>query len=357
MNDTSWKFYTNTEEAWQAMLLAIHEAKNSIDLEQFIFSNDEIGSKFIELIKMKADEGVKVRLLLDSAGSYGFYNSQIIEELKRANIEVSFYNPISPWRLHNITSWYWRNHRKLLIIDNEIAFTGGVGIEYVMKDWRDTEVRLTGQVVFEMSYIFNRMWQITSEGRFKRFRLDRWQENEFRFWTNSPHFRQRFYYRRLIKAIKRAKKYVYLTTPYFIPNQHLLFVLSRAAMNKVDVRLITPEHSDHHFVDHARNSYYTLALKAGVKIYHYKNQVLHAKTVVIDDNWSSVGSANLDNLSLLFNYEANLISTNQQFVGELKEHFVNDLLNSEELTKSSWSNRSTWYKFMELLTWPFHGLM
>jgi cardiolipin synthase A/B len=201
------------------------------------------------------------------------------------------------------------------------------------------------------------MWQIIEAGHFCRFRLDRYKMADFRFWTNSPHFRQRYYYRRLAREIRRADKYIYLTTPYFIPNQRLSISLAMAVRRGVDVRLITPRHSDHRFVDLARNSYYSLALKAGVKIYHYDGATLHAKTVIIDDEWASIGSANLDNLSLLFNYEANLVSTDRAFVAELKDHFVNDLLQSERLELEKWQQRSIMVKFLELLTWPFHSLM
>jgi len=339
------------------MVLDIENAKHSIDLEQFLLGHDEIGHRFVEILKNKSLSGVKVRIILDSAGSFAFFNSEHVKELKTAGVEIRFYNPISPWRVRNIFSWYWRDHRKILIIDNEIAYTGGVGLESAMAKWRDTEVRITGVVLQEVQYIFNRMWQIIDERKFKRFRLDRYQDASFRFITNSPHFSQRLFYRRLVRSIRLAKNYIYLTTPYFIPNQRLSFILARAARRGVDVRLITPKQSDHPLVDQARNSYFALAMKAGVRIYHYEGETLHAKTAVIDDNWATIGSSNLDNLSLLFNYEANLISTDKNFVADLKEHFVNDLLLSTELEPAEWKKRSWVIKFIELLTWPFHGLM
>lgn len=357
MSEKSWQFYTTSADAWQAMIFDIENAKYSIDLEQFVFGHDEVGHRFAEILKRKSLSGVKVRLILDSAGSFGFYNSEHVKELETAGVEVRFYNPISPWRVRNIFSWYWRDHRKILIIDNELAYTGGVGLEAGMASWRDTEVRFTGQVIHEVQYVFSRMWQIAGEGRFKRFRLDRYQEADFRFLTNSPHFRQRYYYRRLARSIRKATNYIYLTTPYFIPNQRLTFALARAAQRGVDVRLITPKHSDHSIVDLARNSYYALALKAGVRIYHYEGETLHTKTIVIDDAWATIGSSNLDNLSLLFNYEANLVSINREFVADLKDHFVNDLLTSSELVLVEWQKRSWLIKLMELLTWPFHSLM
>lgn len=357
MNTTSWRFYLSSDETWGAMLEDIRNAKTSIELEQFVFLADEIGQQFIDEFAKKAAAGVKVRMIADYVGSFSFINSAAMKKLKEAGIEIISYNPVKPWRLHNYSSWFFRDHRKILLIDNEIAYTGGVGIEKPMIGWRDTEVRLTGSVITEISYVFNRMWQIGNEGKFKRFRLDRFKENEFRFFTNSPHFRQRFYYKHLVRACRNAKESIYLTTPYFIPNQHLLFVLMRAARRGVDVRLVTPNHSDLRFVDMARNSFYTLVMKAGIRIYHYNDRVIHSKAVVIDDKWSSIGSANLDNISLLFNYEANLICTNIAFISELKDQFINDMLGSKELHLEDWQKRNWLVKLGELITWPFHSLL
>lgn len=356
-SNSTWKFYLQTEETWEAMLADIESAQKSIEIEQFVFIADDIGMKFIDLLIRKASTGVQVRLLVDYVGSYSFVNSPAAKKLIAGGVEMRHHNPIKPWQFRLRTSWFLRDHRKILIIDDKIFHTGGVGIEDCMKDWRDTQVRFEGEIVNEAIYIFNRMWQMVGEGKFRRFRLDRYKENSFRFLTNSPHFRQRYFYRRLRRSISRAKNYIYLTTPYFIPNNRFLYSLVRAVNRGVDVRIITPQESDHPIVDLARNSYYTLCLKAGIKIYHFQNQVMHAKTVVIDDVWSSVGSANLDNLGLLLNYEANIISSDPLFVADLKDHFINDMLSSELLAPEKWYARPVLTKIKELLTWPFHGLM
>jgi cardiolipin synthase len=354
---TTWQFYTETFSAWQAMLLAIEEAKESVDLEQFVFMDDDIGRQFVETLKSKAESGVKVRLLVDYVGSFSFVNSGATQELVRAGAEIRYYNQIKPWRVNLYLSWFWRDHRKILLVDNKIFFTGGVGIEQIMHDWRDTSVRFEGEILPEVIYVFNRMWQMAGEGRFRRFRLDRRPEMSFRFLTNSPHFRQRYLYRRTRRAIVRAKKYIYLTTPYFIPNSRFLLSLVQASRRGVDVRLITPERSDHPFVDAARNSFYTILMKAGVRIYQYQNRVMHAKTAVVDDNWATVGSANLDNLSMLLNYEANVVTSDKFFIASLKDQFVNDILSSKELLPEAWHSRPWYVKLYELATWPFHSFM
>lgn len=357
MEATNWKFYLKVEHAWKAMFDDCRQAVSSIDFEQFILINDEIGKKFFDLFFEKAKQGVKIRLLCDSAGSYSFYNSHLAKKLRQAGVEVNFFNHISPWRIKNITSWFFRDHKKILIIDSKIAYTGGVGIEKHMQHWRDTQVRITGPVVEEFKYVFNHMWEIVENGRFLKFKFASIFPGDFRFLTVSPHFRQRFFYRKMINKIKSSKKYIYLTTPYFIPNQRFFINLLRAARRGVDVRIIVPERSDHPFVDSAGKSYFGLALKAGIRIFLYRGQIMHAKTAVIDDSWASVGSANLDNLSLLFNYEANLVSEDNEFISEIKEHFVTDFLAAKEVTFEDWKNRSVFEKIIELITWPFHTIL
>lgn len=354
MSETTWKFYLNSDEAWEAMLADCAKAETSIDFEQFILINDEVGKRFFDLFVLKVKQGVKVRLLCDSAGSYSFYNSSFANQLKKEGIEIEFYNPISPWRLSNFTSWFFRDHKKILIVDSWIGYTGGVGVEKKLSGWRDSQTRIVGPVVKDMQYAFDRMWQIAKKGRFLKFRTAKTLKDGFGFITNSPHFRQRFFYKRLIRAIRSAKEYIYLTTPYFVPSEHFFLVLRRAAKRGVDVRLIVPQKSDHDYVDAAGSSYFGVALRAGIRIYQYKTTMMHTKTAVVDDNWATVGSANLDNLSLLFNYEAHLVSEQPRFIAQLKDHFVNDILFCDEMKVEEWQKRSLAQKVKELVTWPFH---
>ncbi|NTU99163.1 hypothetical protein HGA64_04140, partial [Candidatus Falkowbacteria bacterium] len=147
------------------------------------------------------------------------------------------------------------------------------------------------------------------------------------------------------------------TTPYFVPSQHFLLMLKRAARRGVDVRVVMPRKSDHNFADTAAQAHFASVMKSGIKIYQFNGGMIHSKTAVIDDNWASVGSCNLDNLSLLLNYEANVISTDREFVAELKDSFVNDTLDSTKVDLEAWLNRSTYQKFWEWLSLPFHGLL
>lgn len=350
------------------MLDDCRNALVSIDMEQYIFEHDAIGKRFMHILEQKAREGVRVRLLCDAAGSYNLLNSTHARHLLAAGVEVLFFNPIKPWRINNYSSWFFRDHRKVLVIDSHIGYIGGVGVHQRMHDWRDTHVRIEGPVVHELDYVFDQMWNRTKEGKFFRFNKPFFVSEQqagrpqtltkyFYFLTNSPRFHQRFIYHSLIDAIRNARTCVYLTTPYFIPDLRLVRVLRLAARRGIDVRLIVPNMSDHPIVDAATQSYFWIMLKANVRIYLYRDHVLHAKTVVIDNDWASVGSANLDSLSLLLNYEANLVSTNHSFVAELKKHFMDDLERSRELSFATWKQRSWVRKLLEAITWPIHKFL
>ena len=357
-SETTWKFYLRSAEAWEAMLADCKEARKSIDIEQFIFEPDELGRRFFEVLKKKSKEGVKVRIICDAVGSYSFLNSHAERELKAEGVGIKFFNPIKPWRIGNFSSWFLRDHRKLLIVDREVGHAGGVGLEKRMENWRDTNVRMTGPVVSEMSSIFERMWLVSPERKFFRFKPSFSLGDGFSFLTNSPRFRGRYIYHDLLKNIRSAKRYLYITTPYFVPSIRVFSALIKAAKRGVDVRLLLPEASDVKTVDFAAGSYFILALNAGVKIYLYdNNRILHTKTAVSDGVWGTVGSANMDNQSLLLNFEGNIRSLDTVFISELKAQFEKDISEITPLTKETWMRRSIFRKFLEVITWPIHGIL
>lgn len=246
---------------------------------------------------------------------------------------------------------------KILLIDNEIAHLGGVGIDEIMASWRDTHMRLTGPIVENIRESFDTVWAGVKMGFYIRFKENKNFIRKFDLHTNSPSIRQRFIYQNLLSYIRNAKSSIYLTTPYFIPDVPLYRALQLAAKRGVDVRIIVPKIADHIFVNHARESYFTLALKAGIRIFVYEPVMMHAKTAVIDDHWATAGSFNLDSLSFYFNHEANISSLEPTFINEIKNHFFNDLKDSKEVTYKDWIRRPLRKKFLELLTWPFHGIM
>ncbi len=354
--DTNWKLYRFAKEAWEAMLADIEDAQRTIDIEQYIFIDDEIGNRFLDALKRKSGAGVRVRLLCDMVGSANFYLSLTrLQELQKTGVEVRFFHPIKLWRIHNFTSWFFRDHRKILIIDSGVAYTGGVGINLKMKDWRDTVVQISGPIILQMNQVFEKMWKAAEDRTFPIFTSPDTYDDGFSFFTNSPHRRQRFVHRRYIDMIRSAQRYAYLCTPYLVPDRRLFRVIRLAAHRGVDVRLILPQESDVGLVDAASRRYIEPLLKTGVKVYHYPSEVfMHSKVAIVDDTWSTVGSCNLDNRSFLWNYEANLISSAPGFASDLKQQFLEDLKNSSQLDLKTWQQRPFLAKLKEWATWPIH---
>lgn len=355
--ETKWTFYTHSHTAWDAMLHACENAELSIDLEQFIFVNDVVGRRFLDICRKKAREGVKVRILCDAAGSFSFFTSTLVNDVRKDGVEVVFFNTFIPGAFHTHTWWFFRDHRKLLIIDNKVAFTGGICLSEEMRDWRDTHVRIEGEVILEMRQAFESMWQRAYKRRKRNTSEIKIGEQGFNYITNTPRPRKRFLYHRYIDAIRSAKQYVYLTTPYLVPDSRFLRVLTLAKRRKVDVRIIVPERSDHPIVDIGSHSFFTTLLSAGIKIYQYKGTMIHSKTAIIDDEWSSVGSFNLDNVSFLYNFEANLISTGKRFISDLKTHFIQDMEHSTPVTLEAWQKRPLIRKILELLVIPIRKFL
>lgn len=356
MSQVNVDFYTLTSEAWRAMLADIRVATTSIFIEQYIFAVDEIGRDFIDALRQKKKDGLEVRIMCDMVGSYGFYNSYLPEFLRSEGIEIHFFNPIKPWRITNFTSGFFRDHRKILIIDNEIAHLGGVGIGDNMADWRDTHMRITGPIVNSILESFLVMWKSVKGGMSIRYPKPKAVVPKYDLLTNAP-VRQRYIYKALLSVIRNSRNYVYLTTPYFIPTVPLYRALRRAAKRGVDVRIIVPEISDVILSRASRESYFTLLLRAGIKIYTYVPEMMHAKTVVVDDAWAMAGSFNLDSLSFFFNHEANVASFDFSFVSEIKQDFLEDIAVCKTVAYEDWIHRSLYRKILELLTWPFHTIL
>jgi cardiolipin synthase len=356
MTDTSWKFYKTSEEAWQAMFLAIEEAKESIDLEQYIFFFDSIGRMFLEALSNKAQQGVKVRLFCDSVGSYSFIRSGAAKELEKAGVKITFFNPVTPWHPNNESLWYFRDHRKLIVIDKRIGFTGGVCLGADMRGWRDSHVRIEGPVISDMVHSFEIMWgKAYRNVRFLLKKQRRLREDEnlpFRYLTSAPLPGKRYLYRELIRAIKSAKSYIYLTTPYLLPDSRLLRSLKAAVRRGVEVRILVPVKANILIVDIGMQTFFSDLLSNGIRIHQYGAALLHGKTGVIDGSWSTIGSLNLDNLSLRYNFEGNIVSRDKTFASELEEQFKEDLLHSVELTLSDWQRRPFFHKILEILVWP-----
>jgi cardiolipin synthase len=347
-NETSWKIFDANEAAWEAMITDCRNATKSIVLETFIFVTDNFGERLIDVCAERAAAGVRVQFLWDAWGSFSFFGSTIVEDFKKKGIELVFWKTIIPayYKVSNIRSWFFRNHRRTLVIDEKIGYTGSMCVDDRMKNWRDTNLRIEGSIVSEMQNAFDRMWgrALDQKPLPKRVKV---RHHEFRYVTNYPVPRRRHLYNNLVETIRHARNYIYITTPYFVPTRRLARVLRLAAHRGVDVKIIMPETSNHPLVDLAARTFFHSILHSGVHIFLYKGENIHGKTTIIDGDWASVGSMNMDGISLLYNFEANIVSTNPRFAEEMVAHFVHDLQKVKEITLTEWEKRSFLSKWLE----------
>lgn len=354
----SYQFSLYAHEMWRAIFDVCSTATKSILFEHFILVDDEHGRPLINLLKKKALEGVKIRVLLDAVGSSHLFQNHLEKEFSSVGIELIFFNTIIPWTRRYQATVFFRDHRKLIIVDSKVAFTGGVCFEAYMRDWRDTAVKIEGSIVLDMEKSFEIMWRRAELKTHKRERRTEVSfEKPFVFMTSSPFPRKRYLYYELLKRLKRAKVEVKLTTPYFVPNHRLLRALRSAARRGVSVSLLIPEKGDHPIVDLAASTYFESLLKVGVKIFLTSSPFNHTKAGTIDGEWGTIGSLNLDYVSLRYNFEANIVTIDKNFVSELDSHFLVDVSKARQLNREEWEKRSWHVKLREYLIRPFRFLL
>ena len=347
---------------YSAMFTAIDGAKDHINMETFIIEDDEVGRHFSEVLTAKQRSGVQVNLIYDSVGSSST-PKVFFKPLIEAGGNVLEFNPINP--LHARKGWEFnrRDHRKLLIIDGQTAFVGGVNISSVYssgsfgrrssersksgKDeipWRDTHLHMTGPVVSEFQKLFIATWN-EQQGEplaFKNYFPEQVNQGNdvVRAIGSSPEEPYSQMYVTLLSAINSAETQIFLTNAYFVPDPQLLAALKDAVARGVDVRLLLPEKTDSVMVFYASRSYYDELLSAKVKIYQKQDALLHAKTAVIDGVWSTIGSTNLDWRSFTNNQEINAVVLGQGFGEQMQALFEKDLESSKQITLEEWRNRS-----------------
>lgn len=344
-------------EKFYNLLKDIAAAKKNIHIEYFILKPDTVGLSFLDALAEKAAEGVQVRLLLDAMGSSRI-RKRHTRKLEQAGGQVAFFFPPRLFRFFNLKLNY-RNHRKLAIIDSQVAYLGGfnVGDEYVgpsarFSDWRDTHIRVEGGCVQDIDARFVLDWRFAS-GEDLAIPADYYTFAPMDNATgiqivscgpDSPSTEIKLAY---LKMIARAERNIYLQTPYFIPDESIYEALKMAALSGVDVRVMIPNQPDHPFVYWVTYFNVGSLLEAGVKVYIYDRGFLHAKMITVDSEVSSVGSANFDIRSFKLNFECNAIMYDRAVAKKLEEEFEHDMANSFALTPLIYRNRSAWVKFRE----------
>ena len=353
--------YTFGQHLYDDMLAAIEGASRQILFETYIWKGDEIGEQFKAALIAAAERGVRVYCIYD-----GFANLVVSPRFKHfpASLRVLRY-PIGPsgFRFWDL-SRYGRDHRKLLVVDDEVAFLGGynIGTAYAT-EWRDTHVRLTGPAVWDLKRAFADFWNLNRRRIFSRseqpllLETESHWEPEIRIHRNVPRqwsFPIRSMY---LEAISRSTQRVWLTTAYFLPDQDFVDALIAAAQRGVDVRILLPLKSNHIVADWISRGYYSQLLASGARILRFKDAMVHAKTATIDGNWATVGTANIDRLSLQGNYEINLEVIEPEFAAEMERIFLADQTNCLELTLGEWEARDLHRKFTEMVLAPLRPLL
>jgi cardiolipin synthase len=354
-------------ETYKAMLAAILEARDHINMETYILEDDDVGQHFARALINKQKQGVQVNLIRDSVGTLGT-PAAFFRQLTDTGIDVLEFNPVNPVEARKGWEVNQRDHRKLLIVDGRTAFLGGINISAVYSGstfskgsghrseytpaWRDTDLQVTGPVVAEFQKLFIETWEgqegppLKSMNYFPKLRKA--GREVVRAIGSTPDESFSLIYATLLSAIGSAETSVYITNAYFVPDPQLLAALEASAGRGVDVTLILPSATDSWLVFHAGRRSYDRLLRAGVKIYERQGALLHSKTALIDGVWATVGSTNLDWRSFLHNHELNAVVLGQEFGEQVREMFEQDLAESDAILLEEWERRPLQLRAKEL---------
>lgn len=351
-------------ETMAAMIAAIGEAKDHINLETYIFDQDELGIRFADLLIARQRAGVQVNVIYDSVGTIGTPQA-FFDKMRDAGIRMLAFNPVNPFRLLGPWEPNNRDHRKILVVDGLVGFTGGVNFSATYANsslfrskarrdskvgWRDTHIKIEGPAVAALQWIFLDNWASQKSPALAASEFFPPPSNVgnklVRVLASEPGGEFEIY-KAYILAIQEAKKTIHITSAYFVPDAQILRALCEAAQRGVDVKIILPGVTDSGVVFHAGRSFYGEMLAKGIKVYELQVAVLHAKTAVIDKMWATVGSTNIDTRSFLHNSEINVVVFDDEFGTTMEKAFIEDLRSSKQITGEQWARRPLGDKLKE----------
>ena len=337
----------NGVEIFPSMLAAIKAARRTINLEFYIYWDGDIGRTFAETLAERARAGVKVNVILDSVGSAPM-SRDLVTFMQRNGISVEWYHPVRWYTLSRVNH---RTHRKILVVDGEVGFCGGIGIADLWlgdaeskEHWRDTVARVEGPAVTQMQFAFMDNW-VKSRGELLTG-LDYFPQSSPRgtcmaqVLKSSPSEGSSAVKLMYVVSIVSAKKSIYLSSAYFIPDSDTMRALEGAVRRGVDVRVIVPgEYTDVPIVRHAGRFYYNRLLRRGIRIFEYQPTMMHAKTMVVDGIWTTIGSSNFDDRSFRLNDEVNVNVYDEGIAAQMEQMFFADIARSEEVTSRRFKKR------------------
>ncbi len=365
---TKTEILTNGPAKFERLKEELKKAKNFIHLEYFIIKEGTLLDEITEILKERANNGVKVKILYDDFGCVDLSN-HYLKDLHKCGIETACFNKID-FRLFR-PSVNYRNHRKIVVIDNKIAFTGGINIgdEYIHKDkyygfWRDTHIMVEGNAARELNTIFIRDWYHTTsklllEPMYTEYHPIKNKHSGVQVVADGPDTEIELIKDAFFKMITLAKKRIWLTTPYLIPNSELIIALRIAAASGIDVRILVPGKHDKgkKMIYRATEAYFSELLEVGVKIYKYSDLFMHSKILIIDDDIASIGTVNFDYRSFGLHFEDTVILYEDPSIKKLVKDFEDDLLVSKPVVLEEWKRRKHMRKLVESLVRIFSPLL
>jgi cardiolipin synthase len=354
---TETKVLTNGEETFDAIIEAMKKAKYHIHLEYYIVRHDSTGKKIQDVLIEKAKEGVEVRFLYDSVGSW-LLSKAYIRQLREAGVKMIPFFPVKlPFLNHKIN---FRNHRKIVVIDGDAGFIGGlnIGDEYLGMNrnfgfWRDTHLFVKGEAVRSLQLIFLRDWYyMTGEtllepGYLSPVHVEKENPGGVQMIASGPDDEWEVIKSLFFSMIVSAKQSIWIASPYFIPDEDILSALKVAALSGIEVRLLVPNRPDKRIVFYASRSYFPELLEAGVKIYEYQNGFMHSKIIIVDNEFASIGTSNMDMRSFHLNFEVNAFLYKTESTNELVDDYLKDMKDSKQIFIDQFKKRSLLSRVVE----------
>ncbi|WP_071133771.1 cardiolipin synthase [Millionella massiliensis] len=353
-------------ETFASLIDALRKAESFIHLEYYIFENDELGGRIADILKEKARSGVEVRFIYDDVGSWNLKRS-FIRSLREAGVQVHCFMPVVfPWLTSKIN---YRNHRKIVVIDGKVGYTGGLNIadRYLRGTkhgpWRDTHLKIEGTAVNMLQLTFLADWyfatgiQLKDKDKYLMVSDDSVGDTAVQVATSGPDSDWATIMQAYFAAITKATDHIYISTPYFMPGESLLTALKVAALSGIDVRIMLPSRSDSKIVYWASRSYIAELLEAKIKVYLYNKGFNHSKIITIDNRFSSIGTANMDNRSFEDNFEVTAMIYDRNMTDRLESRFLADLDGCTRLTYRRWATRSRTDMFKESVARLFSPLL
>lgn len=370
-NNNDVKLLINGEAKFKEVIECLKNAKEYIHFEYYIFSDDNIGTQIIDILIEKVAQGLEVRFIYDDYGSRSI-RKKLVKRLKEGGVKVFPFYKIKLIFLANRMNY--RNHRKIIVIDGHTSFVGGINVSdrYINSEpnknevyWRDTHLKIVGPATWYLQYLFLCDWNFCAKDQisinnkyfpdYNTFEAN--QDKHVQITASGPDSDVPTIKFALLQAINLAEKEILITTPYFIPSNSIMDALLISAKSGVKVKLIVPNKSDSKFVNAAACSYYEALLKSGIEIYRYTKGFIHAKTMVIDDEISIVGTANMDVRSFDLNFEVSAIIYDEETTNKLRSTFYKDIEDTAQIDLDDWINRSIFYRFLDKLARLFSPIL